>query len=273
MSQPDRLIGIALGEVGYLEKSAEAWKKYGKDCLYPKTDYAGSDNYTKYGYELHQVSPGVMDFPAAWCDTFVDWCFWMLCNRDPEKAQEMLCGRFDDYTKNSVNLYIKAMRFFKTGQRSDQIFFSRNQLVSGVYHTGIVEKIEGGVVHTIEGNTSDAKGVIPNGGAVCRKSYLVTDPKIFGYGRPKFENTWHWLKVDGIWYYQDSDGRNSYEWKLISETTDPNNKHWYYFNSIGQMQTGLHEINGNLYYLAETGALEGALCITDDSGALAPWFV
>ena len=44
-----KVIAIALAEVGYLEKSAAAWEKYGKDCLYNKTAYAGFDNYTKYG--------------------------------------------------------------------------------------------------------------------------------------------------------------------------------------------------------------------------------
>ena len=40
-----------------------------------------------------------------------------------------------------------------------------------MYHTGIVEKVSGGRVYTIEGNTSSQPGVVPNGGCVRDKNY------------------------------------------------------------------------------------------------------
>lgn len=83
---------------------------------------------------------------------------------------------------------------------------------------------------------------------------------------------WHWLQVDGVWYYQDADGVNSYDWKLIQETGGTL-KHWYYFNKRGQLQTGLIKVNGALYYCLEDGPLEGACCITDSTGALFVWNV
>ena len=89
-----------------------------------------------------------------------------------------------------------------------------------------------------------------------------------GSGSPE---GWHWIQVNGIWYYQDADGVNSYDWKLIPESGNPVVKHWYYFNRRGQMQIGLVNVNGNLYYLVEDGPLEGACCKTDDSGALIVW--
>jgi len=46
-----------------------------------------------------------------------------------------------------------------------------------VNHTGIVEKVEGGVVTTIEGNTSDQ---------VARRTYQLGSSQIAGYGRPKW---------------------------------------------------------------------------------------
>lgn len=55
-----------------------------------------------------------------------------------------------------------------------------------MYHTGIVEKVAGGRVYTIEGNTSSAAGVVENGGCVRDKSYALTYSKIGGYGRPDF---------------------------------------------------------------------------------------
>lgn len=56
----NKMIEYAKDEIGYVEK------KSNKD-LYSKTANAGSNNYTKYGYEMHQLQPSNMDFPAAWC--------------------------------------------------------------------------------------------------------------------------------------------------------------------------------------------------------------
>ena len=83
---------------------------------------------------------------------------------------------------------------------------------------------------------------------------------------------WHWLKGDGIWYDQDPDGINSYGWKLIPETGGTL-KHWYHFNGKGQLQTGAFKVGGSLFYAMTEGPLEGALCITDNSGALQIWDV
>ncbi len=67
----------------------------------------------------------------------------------------------------------------------DQIFFTKDGGKT-MYHTGIVEKVAGGRVYTIEGNTSSAAGVVENGGCVQDKSYPLTYSKIGGYGRPDF---------------------------------------------------------------------------------------
>ena len=53
-----------------------------------------------------------------------------------------------------------------------------------MYHTGLVEKVSGGRVYTIEGNTSSAPGVVPNGGMVRNKSYSINYAQIGGYGTP-----------------------------------------------------------------------------------------
>ena len=65
-----KVIDIALAEVGYLEKAS-------KDRLDEKTANAGSNNITKYARDLAAVSyfngnkQGV-----AWCATFVCWDFY-----------------------------------------------------------------------------------------------------------------------------------------------------------------------------------------------------
>jgi hypothetical protein len=84
----------------------------------------------------------------------------------------VLCWDFDDYTYTSVALYKKAGRWTQNAARGHQIFFG------GSGHTGLVEKVSGGVVYTIEGNKGDE---------VRRCSYSVHSPSIIGYGRPKYE--------------------------------------------------------------------------------------
>ena len=162
----DKVLAIALAEVGYLEKSSAA-------SLYNKTANAGTGNYTKFNKELHDLQPSNMDYPAAWCDAFVDWCFYKAFGAD--MARKMLCGTFDDYTVNSAEYYKRAGRWYSTPKRGDQVFF-RNS--GGICHTGIVYNVAGSRVYTIEGNKSNA---------VRKCDYSTTDGYIAGYGRPRYE--------------------------------------------------------------------------------------
>lgn len=166
VSAVDKVLAIAEAEVGYLEKASN----YNLDS---KTANAGSGNYTKYGRDMHRIQPSNMDFPAAWCDAFCDWCFWKAFGAD--LARKMLCGTFDDYTVISADYYKKAGRWYTSGKRGDQIFF-RNS--GGICHTGLVTQESGGKVYTIEGNKSNA---------VRKCVYNAGDSSIAGYGRPKYE--------------------------------------------------------------------------------------
>lgn len=173
---PDKVIKIALDEVGYLEKRSNS-------KLDSKTENAGSANYTKYGRDMHNIYPSVMDFPAAWCDAFVDWCFYKAYG--VANAKSLLGGKFDDYTIRSAQLYKDKGAYHKTEpKRGDQVFFKNSSGV--ICHTGLVYKVAFGQIYTIEGNTSGASGVVANGGGVCKKSYDIGYWKIDGYGRPAY---------------------------------------------------------------------------------------
>lgn len=50
-----------------------------------------------------------------------------------------------------------------------------------------MEKVTADRVYTIEGNTSSAAGVVPNGGCVRDKSYPRNAKYIAGYGRPNWD--------------------------------------------------------------------------------------
>ena len=178
------VINIALSEDGYLEKSSAAYKK-NKNIIYEKTKGAGSDNYTKYGKEMHDLYPTVMDFPAYWCDCFVDWCFYKAYGVSSAKA--LLGGNFDDYTVNSKALYVAKGAYIKRGEgipkKGDQIFFNNG---TRVCHTGIVYDVDKTYVYTVEGNTSVGSTVVANGGGVSKKKYALNYNKIDGYGRPPY---------------------------------------------------------------------------------------
>lgn len=182
MDAIDRLLETALAEEGYQEKSASAYNR-DRTILDRKHDGAGSDNYTKYGRDMHNLMPTVMDFPAAWCDAYVDWCFYKTFGK--YDAMKLLCGSFDDYTVASKEYYVKKGRYSKTPKRGDQIFFKNSVRVC---HTGLVTKVTDTYVYTIEGNTSAAvEGLERDGGHVAQKYYKRTSTYIDGYGHPDYD--------------------------------------------------------------------------------------
>ena len=181
MSEKDKVIDIALDEVGYVEKATS-------NNLDDKTANSGSGNYTKYARDLDEISfyNGKKN-GYAWCDIFVDWCFVqafgkkraleLLCQ--PEKSTGAGCGF-------SMNFYKAHSQFYTSPEAGDQIFFTDG---SSIYHTGLVYKVDNSKVYTIEGNTSDVNYVDGNGGKVCKKSYPIGASYIAGYGRPKYDTT------------------------------------------------------------------------------------
>lgn len=252
MTAAEKLIQVASQEVGYLEKRSN------KD-LDNKTANAGSNNYTKYGAYFGHNGPD-----AYWCDYFVDWCFVQAFGS--AGAKRLLGGGFSGYTPTSAQYYKNKGQYHKSNPLfGDQIFFKN---AVRICHTGIVEKVTSTKVYTIEGNTSAGSAVIPNGGAVCRKEYLLTAAEIDGYGRPdwslvdqpKYTVGWY-LDGFGWWYADTPDTYLKSCWKAI-------NGHRYYFNSEGYAVKGWQEIDGKWYYFEpRTGhPLECALYVTNADG-------
>lgn len=181
MTAVEKLLRIARAEIGYLEKETNSQ-------LDDKTANAGDENYTKYARDLDKL--GVYNTKKngyAWCDMFCDWCFikaFGLQNAMKITGQSM--GGYGAGCTESARYYKNIGRFFTSNpQPGDQIFFTKDG-GKKFYHTGIVEKVSGGKVYTIEGNTSSLPGVVENGGAVRDKSYSLTYNQIGGYGRPNY---------------------------------------------------------------------------------------
>lgn len=180
MATVNTLLKIAEAEVGYLEKKSN----YNLDS---KTENAGYNNYTKYARDLNNAGYYNGNKNGyAWCDVFVDWCFYQLCGKDAKKAQQMICqtGSLGAGCTFSMGYYKNKGRFYSTPKPGDQIFFGSG---SDSTHTGIVYAVDASRVYTIEGNTSSASGVVANGGGVFKKSYYRSYNKILGYGRPYYD--------------------------------------------------------------------------------------
>lgn len=182
---PKKVIQVALGEVGYLEKKSNA-------NLDDKTANAGDKNYTKYARDLDALGfYNGKKQSVAWCDIFVDWCFVQaygleaalkLTNQPLGKSN---CGAGCKYSRN---YYKNKKQLFDKPQPGDQVFFWPKDGIGGsaIQHTGLVYDVDGTYVYTVEGNTSGANGVVANGGGVCKKKYKLTYERLAGFGRPDY---------------------------------------------------------------------------------------
>lgn len=168
----NKVLDLARAEIGYREKASSA-------NIDDKSANAGGANWTKYARDLDRTNwynGGKNGY--AWCDVFVDWLFYK-CFGDP-LGRNMICqptGSAGAGCLYSAQYYKSAGRWITNSpQPGDQIFFTYS---AGEYsHTGIVEKVNGDTVTTIEGNTSDQVG---------RRNYNIGSQNIAGYGRPKWE--------------------------------------------------------------------------------------
>lgn len=188
-----KLIDIALAEVGYLEKET-------KSQLDDKTANAGDENYNKYARDLDAINfYNGRKQGAYWCDVFVDWCFYKAFGKSaalsltcqPTKADNN-CGAG---CKWSRQYYQQKGQLHSTPDVGDQIFFYSSD-GSSISHTGLVYKVGGSRVYTVEGNTSGGSSVVANGGSVAKKSYTLGYKRIAGYGRPEY-GAQEEVKVEG----------------------------------------------------------------------------
>lgn len=138
------IVDVAIGEIGYKEQG---------------------NNKTKYGkwYGMNG---------AKWCHMFVSWC--------AAQAGESASVVPKTASTSTGMEFFKKKGLFKdkgkyTPKRGDIIYFKS----AGASHVGIVEKVSGTTVYTIEGNTSSK---------VARRNYPLNNAKITGYGTPKYNN-------------------------------------------------------------------------------------
>ena len=140
------IVAVAVQEIGYHE---------------------GAGNHTKYA--VYTGTDGL-----SWCHAFVSWCAnecgFIESNIIPKTAA----------CETGRQWFIHKQQYQKAGsytpQAGDIIYFDKGG-VGESHHVGIVEYVENGIVHTIEGNKNNQ---------VMRGHYELTYKGIMGYGTPDY---------------------------------------------------------------------------------------
>ena len=168
MSSADRVIAIALAEVGYREKASNS------DLDDPQAN-AGSGNWTKYARDLAAAGYYNGDKSACpWCECFVDWCFWKAFGPDGQRIQ-CQTGDLGAACIYSMQYYRQQGRCDQNPKAGDQVFFYAGGTVG---HTGVVVEVSESSITVVEGNSSDR---------VQKLSYPRSSGSIAGYGHPWYE--------------------------------------------------------------------------------------
>ena len=171
-SELEKVIEVAKGEIGYLEKRSNSQ-------LDSKTANSGESNYTKYWRDINTWC-GKNYQGQPWCAGFVTWCFTVALGKD--RAKELLKHYPYVYCPTLGNLFTK----YANPKVGDIVIFYRN----GVFaHTGLVIAVDGDKFTTIEGNTSGASSIVANGGGVCMKTYYNSKLPGTKFCRPDYSST------------------------------------------------------------------------------------
>ena len=153
----DKIVDIALEEVGYIEKKSDA-------DLDSKTANAGTKDYTKYGKWFGSN-------PGPWCCKFICWVYYKAgCLNLIKKTAG--CGTELTFFKNKKEFQTRGYK----PNKADIIFINWDSK-NTPDHVGIVKSVDNKYVYTIEGN---------RGNKVAEAKYLLTDTRIIGYGTPAF---------------------------------------------------------------------------------------
>lgn len=176
MTPQEKLIATAVDQVGYIGHRSNS------QLDTPAAN--GGGKYNKFARDLDALG----DFYNGpkngfdWCDVFVDWCFVQTFGRELAQKLTFQPDRSAGAgTAYSLGYYKNHGHFVSTPQPGDQIFFGD---AAHTWHTGIVTRVSGGAVYTVEGNAGSPMGV-------HEFRYQIGDRKIKGYGRP------YWTLVMG----------------------------------------------------------------------------
>lgn len=112
-----------------------------------------------------------------WCCVFISWLGYQTDTLNINIPRFAAVSQGINFFKSKNQLKYASKYTPKPG---DVVFFDfpSDYLVD---HVGLVEKVENGIVYTIEGNA--------NSDYVKRKEYAIGSPYLYAYGVPNFEET------------------------------------------------------------------------------------
>jgi len=151
-----KLVDLAQSQVGYRE---------------------GPNNYNKYADDPKVIQLyGWCPQNQPWCCTFVNWCY---LNAFGYNIGSRLTYGGTAACSNSAQLFKNNGAFVHMPEVGDQVFFYSG---GGINHTGIVVRVDGSMITTIEGNYSDKVSLV---------QHNIGNSDVAGFGRPC------WNIVDG----------------------------------------------------------------------------
>lgn len=171
-NQRTDIVNIARSQIGYQE---------GGSSSELSGEVKGGNNYTEYGKWY-----GLQDM---WCAMFVSWCAYVAGVPTSVVPKH-------SFTVEGLNKFIANGRAYTRAQVAsgtytpkggDIIYFKSSRNTNKTNHVGIVTSYSGTTVYTIEGNTSSAT-ISTNGGAVCSKSYDISNTYIVYICNPNYSS-------------------------------------------------------------------------------------
>lgn len=146
------LITVAKNEIGYHEGDNN-WNKYA----------VGMTKY--FGWDVQN---------QPYCGIFTVWCFIKAFGDAAAKMTYQSIGAFSALCRQSAQYFKNNNAWFSTPEIGDVVFFYYDGAIN---HQGIVVEVSGGVIRTVEGNSSDM---------VRSNAYATGSSVIAGYGRPNW---------------------------------------------------------------------------------------
>ena len=136
--------------------------------------HEGDNNYNKYAVGMSRYYGwDVQNQP--YCDIFTDWCFIKTFGGDAAaKMTYQSIGAFSALCRTSAQYFKNNNAWSSTPELGAVVFFYYDGAIN---HQGIVVEISGGVIYTVEGNSSDM---------VRSNAYATSNPAIAGYGIPNW---------------------------------------------------------------------------------------
>lgn len=238
------IVNIARSQVGYQEGSSSSQLS---------GEIKGDGNYTEYGRWY-----GLQDM---WCAMFVSWC------ADTAGVPQSVIPSHS-FTVEGLNKFIEWGRAYTRAQVSsgkytphpgDIIYYKSSRNTNKTNHVGIVTSYSGTTVYTVEGNTSSAT-ISTNGGAVCSKSYDISNTYIVYICSPDYDSVQQGQEIFGgnvVYFPQCDSAFESLADALISVGVDgsyENRKKIASANGISDY-TGTTDQNVHLLQLLKDGAL------------------